>query len=286
MNTAVVAGRVRVRVGNGSTLSTARTQAERAATAVGAAVGDAIGGLPPGAVLIVRKLRVCAPSAGPPRLPEDVGALWRIASRPIIGAPAPNATAVLFADEAELLACLTRDVLRGYTGAWYWQQIMPFARRPGSLGVMAISGSELLAVAWVARVAALPAALAQLKPAEATSAARILGPREVSLVVNALHRAFALPGEVLDVQLPEPREIPSKEPAPPPPWGALGPPSLREDVTPQAAYLLGLSLTLAHAPAYATGTARGIGPAEPFARQGGVGVWGRSPTPEGRCGVV
>ena len=83
-------------------------------------------GLPPAAQLFVREIRVPASvalplSSGAARPPpaweaafvDELERARRRAARPAIGAVPASADAVLFADEAELLACLAHDALEG-----------------------------------------------------------------------------------------------------------------------------------------------------------------------------
>lgn len=92
--------------------------------------------LSPAAVLLVRTLRDPLPGSIslrrfapiPPRWQDAVtGALDQTAqraARPALGAVPAGTEAVLFADRAELLACLARDWLAGVTAArWWWQAL-------------------------------------------------------------------------------------------------------------------------------------------------------------------
>ncbi|HEX2076801.1 MAG TPA: hypothetical protein VHG08_03805, partial [Longimicrobium sp.] len=91
-------------------------------------------GLPPAAVLVVRRVRDPLPGrfgAGHGRPPPA----WERAVRDALAAAArgaarpdregwlpPGAEAVLFADEAEAAACLVRDWLRGTVAErWWWR---------------------------------------------------------------------------------------------------------------------------------------------------------------------
>ena len=87
-------------------------------------------GLPPQAVLLVRHL-VLAPreAASPLRFAQQVSQALRAqadkARRPGLQADAATAEAVLFADEAELAACLVSDALRAMVGAhWWWPAVL------------------------------------------------------------------------------------------------------------------------------------------------------------------
>src|SRR6266508_3113483 len=133
------------------------------------------------AVLVVRRVRWRADRRLPETARADLDDLYRHAGRPGSGqAPDPGAPAVLFADEAELLACLTRDTVAGHLTRWYWRHLAPTG--PARIGAV-------LTVAWTARVRWLPAALAALPAGDAARAVSTLVPRE------ALHVLRALPPE-------------------------------------------------------------------------------------------
>lgn len=247
--TAGKAGRVRVR---------SRRQADRdAAVAVrhraerlAAVASTAPPGMAPGAVLVIRRLQTTV-RAGPDgswsartasavldrALRDEVAQLYRTASRPVLGPPPATARSVLFADEAELLVCLARDVLADRARTrWYWQQIL--AGAPAS-------GGAALAAAWCARAAALPAALVYLGTEEGAAAIRLLSPPERESVVRALQRAYDLPAMVDDSDSEPPGAS-----SPAAPWSRWLPPD-RLHAAPEVHHLLGLSLALAHAPACA-----------------------------------
>src|SRR4051794_14879405 len=92
-------------------------------------------GLPPSAVLMVRRLTaVLPPFETAPHSPRRDGPRWdhrlrqeltdlaRRAARPDRGRLPDDAEAVLFGDRAELLACLVTDLLRGVADrCWWWE---------------------------------------------------------------------------------------------------------------------------------------------------------------------
>jgi hypothetical protein len=114
-------------------------------------------GLPPAAVLVVRRLADPRPGtleldSGSPAeaweraVAEALAAMVRRASRPADGPVAATAEAVLFADPAELLACAARDALRGELGVrWWW-------------AALGMADAAALARAWVGAPAEVPAA--------------------------------------------------------------------------------------------------------------------------------
>jgi hypothetical protein len=123
-----IVGRLRVRSATRLDANTTRARLERVLA------NDAlrVPGLPPSAILCVRTLP--DPSPGRVRLDDHavVSTTWhealqqvlarevRSAARPIHGGVPAGATAVLFQDRAELLACLARDWTRREIGAWWW----------------------------------------------------------------------------------------------------------------------------------------------------------------------
>ncbi|MCB0107938.1 MAG: hypothetical protein KDE53_18580, partial [Caldilineaceae bacterium] len=93
-------------------------------------------GLSPSAILLVRRIVDPLPHAlslsatyKPNRawqhaVQRSVHDLYRQSARPVMGAVAATAPAVLFADEAELLACFARDWLAGSLDAhWWWRAL-------------------------------------------------------------------------------------------------------------------------------------------------------------------
>jgi hypothetical protein len=90
-------------------------------------------GISPGAILCVRRLRMAIPRHSADRwaarLDEHVGAFLPGVVRPFREPASSDAPAVLFADEAEMLACLVRDWRRGSGDAWWWRSL--FGERAG-----------------------------------------------------------------------------------------------------------------------------------------------------------
>src|SRR4051794_28573110 len=76
-------------------------------------------GLPPGGVFIVRAVRTqgeLGDANWEGRLRQHLADLYHSAARPAFGPVMPSAQAVVFADQGEMLACLTRDIIAGL--AW------------------------------------------------------------------------------------------------------------------------------------------------------------------------
>lgn len=116
--------------------------------------------LPPAAVFCVRRLPHLFSKAlplqdvGPPSgwdraLNAHLAALLRQAARPARGAVSPHAPAVLFADPAELLACLAQDWLAGRLGEYWWWRLL--VGNPGR--------QPMVFATWESSAEYLPAAL-------------------------------------------------------------------------------------------------------------------------------
>ncbi len=256
--------------------------------------------LPPAATLIVRRFADPMPGC----LSSDPSALvpapaWERAARSGLADlaqravrpardPVPSdANAVLFIDQAELLACFSRDLLRGAASSlWWWRALLRSLPSSASLSLLE---------AWRRDIRYVPSALAHL-------AAR----REVEWVLNSFSSAQALTilEEVTRVFGIDPLRVVLQSPSwslsqPGPahsgaepayaedlvsamtsldrlPW--IAPPwydVLAEDLVPsrlsrERIALLGVSLMLSHAP----GIARSRGFTEAFSR------WYRSPRVE------
>ncbi|MDA8018117.1 MAG: hypothetical protein MPN21_11785 [Thermoanaerobaculia bacterium] len=198
--------------------------------------------LPPSVVLVVRRLADplpgrLAPRPGVPRtdpawesaVRSRLAGLYRSASRPADGPVPATAPAVCFRDRAELLACLTRDLVSGGAGTWWWRVV----RRglPASLG-------DLLAE----HARELPATLVRLVEMNA-----------VRQVMSALDREAAIATLVAMVEahrldpalVPPGRAIATPQSAP---WENWLPDSGTALPTGEHSALLGLAMGLAHCP--------------------------------------
>jgi hypothetical protein len=146
-------------------------------------------GLSPAAILLVRRLAdLPAQRLAPPGLPtrdsgpwthalrDRLGQLARQAARPVQGITPPNADAVLFADEGELLACLALDLSRGRAlHCWWWQTIL---RLLGSVDLPVILRGEARLV---------PAVMACLLGwDQAAPVARAIAPAQVKGLLQAV----------------------------------------------------------------------------------------------------
>lgn len=192
-------------------------------------------GAPPAAVLIVRRLvdpqpgRMAA-GLGAARVRAEweravrdrLGALYRTAARPALGSVPASAEAVVFADEAELLACLALDVARGLAGGRWWWRAAPAGRAAAAGGLAAVLAEH---------GALLPALLAELRRrGAAAEVVAALPPAGAAAVLRAALRALDLPDLAATAGAPAgalPADgAPPLPPAAPPPWGWAGPPEL------------------------------------------------------------
>ena len=111
--------------------------ARLAAEALASEVASALPALPPQSVLMVRRLALAVPGLDLTRLPESrvrqdtaraahalLTDAYRRAARPACEMVSGQCAAVLFGDEAELLACLARDALSGRLDAWWWRTLL------------------------------------------------------------------------------------------------------------------------------------------------------------------
>jgi hypothetical protein len=124
--------------------------------------------VPPEALLLVRRL-LPEQSSEPKALSQRVSLALRRhagrARRPWVHADASSAEAVLFADEAELVACLARDLVSGALGGrWWWRYVLGGLDAREWLRGRALTRGEViapallllaergLAAAWVERI--------------------------------------------------------------------------------------------------------------------------------------
>jgi hypothetical protein len=211
--------------------------------------------LPPAAVLVVRRLHDPAPGtvradAGqamlPPAWEQAVSTtLDRVALRAARPAREPvptEADAVLFADRAELLACLARDWRGGTVGVrWWWRGL-----------VAGVDPAAAVTRAWLDAPRHVPAALELLAGwGEATRFAGALDPELAGRLAGAVAVAFGLeePAAGAERALLGPAEDRSRGGrAPPPPaaepWQTVVPEAGATALTLQQRRLLGLGLAI------------------------------------------
>jgi hypothetical protein len=205
-------------------------------------------GLPATAILCVRQVRVAVPRHdGQGELAFEalrlaLDDLARCAVRPARGTVPPQAEAVVFADRAELLACLAGDWLAGRAAErWWWRGLFP-----------GTAIDTAVARAWLEAPEYVPAALAHLAASgEAARFVRSLEPGATQSLLRALSERFAL--HALDPLLGAAGQPASAEPSnglpPSAPWRHWVPESSAGGLRLQQAALLGVGLMLQRAPA-------------------------------------
>ncbi len=106
------------------------------------------------------------------------------ASHPLHDTVPPNCEAVIFADRAELLACLASDWCAGdNSNRWWWQSLF----RAGAI-------EQYLIPAWLETPEYIPSALLHLASAhKATAFVRRLPAQDVHILLHSIIRSFALP---------------------------------------------------------------------------------------------
>jgi len=127
-----------------------------------------------------------------------LGEMYRSAARPLWQTVPSSASAVLFADYGELLACLARDLASGAAIEWWWQSILRriSIRLPGSW-----------AAAWMEQPLFIPAALNHLEARrQAVRVLQRISPAQAWNLLTAMLHAFDLPALVLPRgMVPQPR---------------------------------------------------------------------------------
>lgn len=180
-------------------------------------------GFPPSAVLIVRHMddplprRLASqPHPGGPgadweRAARDsIASFYRNAARPSRGAVATDATAVLFTDEAELLAALAFDLATGRIGEQWWWQIFRRTLRQEPSG---------LATLLTHRAPWVPAALAELaRQDRAGAVVGALRHDEALAVLQSVAAVHGMPAIGSLLSPPPSSSAPSADKDEPPAW--------------------------------------------------------------------
>lgn len=214
--------------------------------------------LPPAAILIVRRLHGQEPRTGwlddhriylPPEWQEaatrELDRFMAQAARPALTPVPSSADAVLFADHAELLACLALDWLRGTLRTnWWWSTFLKH-------GTPEVS----LCREWTQSPEFLPAAFEILAARRcADEFLRRLPHTVVLSLLDSVLARFAVPHLVQPGANPEPSALSEEEPLAKPavePWLPLVPEASAPDLTPAKRILLAQALMLRRAPACA-----------------------------------
>ena len=200
-------------------------------------------GLPERTILVVRRMELAQIDATTAhRARAALADLRRRAARPLANPVDASAGAVLFANQVELLTCLTSDLMHGAAGGrWYWREIIPTVSARG------IGGGAGLADAWIPRVRWLPASLARLPEPVAQRVVSLLSEPDVSRVLRALLAEFAVDARPASLSPPGPPTSASgHRRSADPPWRRWLPATT---LRPDAEALLGVALSLHHAPA-------------------------------------
>ncbi|MCA1816452.1 MAG: hypothetical protein LC746_08630 [Acidobacteria bacterium] len=258
----------RVKVGaTGLDAPTARARV----TSAFAALDLAPSSLAPSAILCVKSLRdprslrlTLAHGAAPPRawresVADELERLARAAARPARGHVAASAESVVFADRAELLACLAADWCgHALAARWWWRSL--FGETPDRRAVVA---------ALAAAPEHLPGAFAHLARARrAEEFAAALAAAETRELLDRLALRFdlaslrpaldAAPGAEAHARESAHAPHDSARAAPPrptaageprAPWSSVAPEADAPRLPTAAKFLLGVALTLARAPA-------------------------------------
>jgi hypothetical protein len=256
---ALILDRVRLH-GRPADAISARWWLERALDGTGHAAG-----LAPGVILIVRRLYHIPPASGSGQrwsewLDHRLAGLARGAARPASEPVPASCEAVLFADEAELLACLARDWLEGRVAdRWWW------SLRRGD-------PTEFLTAQWTNLARHVPAAIDALAAERLhVPFARRLDQREVLAITRAIAGAWGagwLGG--LDGAMTAARVSDTEQPrhdavsragrrasasragtGAGAPWSVVAPELEAERLSPDRELMIGFSLLLRHAPALA-----------------------------------
>jgi len=211
--------------------------------------------VPRGAIVCVRHMRIAhapRPEHWSAAIQDRMDTLMRDAVRPFCSAVRPDACAVLFVDEAELLACLVRDWAGGAAQAWWWRSVFG-----GSLSEAIVRSTFLSAPAVV------PAALDCLAQAQrVTPVVRAMSEAFCEQLGAAVASTFAVRGWTATAAAVTPaHDVEGRSPAAAPRPAAVAPritAALRRYASIDFAALsssqravLGLTLLIARAPAVA-----------------------------------
>jgi hypothetical protein len=221
-------------------------------------------GLAPSAIVCIRKLRDPLPgllaldqrSLHPPHawqqaVNDAIERLIRRAARPIREAVPANAECVVFADRAEMLACLAVDWGEGRVGIrWWWRSLLP-----------GLDGSRSILACWLEAPEYIPGAWLHLSNSgKAAEFAGRMSADEARDMLRAVAIRFELDDlqAVVDARPSGPakgvdardsfRTLQSKAEPPSAPWESWAPESDRITLGIEQRCLLGIALTLQRAP--------------------------------------
>ena len=232
-------------------------------------------GLPPSAIVCVRRLRaprvaLSARGGGAHEhgawqrlLADTLGDLAARAARPVEGPVPPTAEAVVFADRAELLACLALDWRAGVPASarWWWRSLLKGA-----------DIERALLSEWLGAPAHVPAALEHLARAgRAAEFAGALAAGEARALTERVAEVFALEelraalgaataddgaeelagAGVVAASRDDGRTLAARAATLEPPWRRFVRESRAGGIGREQECLLGVGLTLARAPSHA-----------------------------------
>lgn len=165
--------------------------------------------MPPSAILIVRRLTDPLPGHLTPwpgvrpvdrtwerAIQHTLATTYRHAMRPVSGYITPDARAVLFADEGEMLACLARDVSRGEAGQhWWWKVVLRNAP---------VRAGDDLKTLLGAKATSIPAILSHLAAwGQAVAVVHTLSPEAAMTVTMTMCQAYGLADFRADIVPPQ-----------------------------------------------------------------------------------
>jgi hypothetical protein len=222
-------------------------------------------GVPDGAILVIRRLRGAMPAVDEVPLSSARVVGWRsgveaalahkraLAARPAHEPVPPSAEAVLFADHAELLACLAADWVEGVVFArWWWAALFrgPSTRPSHSVPVVDVlrsRASELPAVFELVARWRLAVEVARAVPSQAALSLAVAVARE-HLVRGARAPDVATPGSAPDASEATGAPAESRAGREPAPWRDLVPEAQAPDLAAAQRLLLGVVLTIRREP--------------------------------------
>jgi hypothetical protein len=219
-------------------------------------------GLSPSAIICIRKLSDPAPGSlvldqrdfHPPQawqqsVNEAIDRLIRRAVRPICEAAPANADCVIFADRAEMLACIAIDWREGRLGTrWWWRSLAP-----------GLDGSRSIVACWLEAPEYIPGAFSHLANiGKASEFAGALSVNESRDMMRAIIHRFALDDlqSMIDAPPSEPAKkiadssgaLQSTAETTPAPWENWAPESRHISLGIEQRCLIGIALTLQRAP--------------------------------------
>jgi hypothetical protein len=142
----------------------------------------------PGCVSFARPAQT-APAQWQQAVTANLGRIAHEAARPVSGPVPTSAAAVLFADEAELVACLVHDWLRGRVAdRWWWKSVLGHLSPPEWLRQHVLARGELM----------VPAIAVLASNGDAAVWFARLDDNETAEAIAAVARSHAMPQGVME----------------------------------------------------------------------------------------